>query len=84
MGFQICVEKGLGGIMIVTPVAVEVWMLSWWNDRGHVESGHSSRAPIDYAQSRASHWWERVPRLGGPQGLSSWQRVTRVPRARWK
>jgi hypothetical protein len=30
---RICVERGLGGIVAITPVAVEVWMSSWWNDR---------------------------------------------------
>jgi hypothetical protein len=41
-------------------------MSSRWNDRGHVESGHGSLAPVDCAWSRPSHWWERVPRLGVP------------------
>jgi hypothetical protein len=47
MGTQICVEKGLSGIVVVTPVAVEVWMSSWWNDWGHVGLGHGSRALVD-------------------------------------
>jgi hypothetical protein len=81
---RICVERGLGGIVIVTPIVVEVWMLSWWNDRGHVELGRGSRALADYAWSRLSHRWERVPRLWGPRGLSSCQRVTHVPRVRRK
>jgi hypothetical protein len=50
MGAPIYVERGLGGIVIVTPVAVEVWMSSWWNDQGHVESGRGSRAPVDCAR----------------------------------
>jgi hypothetical protein len=66
MGAWICVERGLGGIVIVTPVAVVVWMSWWWNDQGHVESGRGSCAPIDCAQSRPSHRWEQVPRLGSP------------------
>jgi hypothetical protein len=41
-------------------------MSSWWNDQGLGESGHGSRAPVDYARSRPSYWWERVPRLGVP------------------
>jgi hypothetical protein len=64
MGTQICVEKGLSGIVVVTPVAVEVWMSSWWNDRGHVGLGRGSRALVDYTQSCPSHWREWVPRLG--------------------
>jgi hypothetical protein len=40
------------------PVAVEVWMSSWWNDRGHVVSGRGSCAPVDYARSRPSHRWK--------------------------
>jgi hypothetical protein len=68
MGAQICIERGLGGIVVVTPVAVEVWMSSWWNDRDHIGSKHGSRAPVDYAWSCSSHRWERVPRLGGPVG----------------
>jgi hypothetical protein len=66
MGARICIEMGLGGIVIVTPVAVEVWMPLWWNDRGHVESGRGSCAPVDRARSRPSHRWERVSRLGVP------------------
>jgi hypothetical protein len=64
MGARICVERGLGGIVVVTPIAVEVWMSLWWNDQGHVGSGHGSRAPIDYARSRPSYRRERMPRLG--------------------
>jgi hypothetical protein len=30
---RICVERGVGGIVAITPVAVEVCMSSWWNDR---------------------------------------------------
>jgi hypothetical protein len=33
--------------IVLTSVAVEVWMSSWKNDRGHVESGHRSYAPVD-------------------------------------
>jgi hypothetical protein len=66
MGTQIYIERGLSGIVIVTPIAVEVWTLSWWNDRGHVGSGRGSRAPVGCAWSRPSHRWERVPRLGVP------------------
>jgi hypothetical protein len=84
MGAQICVERGLGGIVIGTPVAVAVCMSWWWNDRGHIESGCGSRAPIDYARSCSSHRWERVPRLEGPRGSPSCQRVTRVPQVRRK
>jgi hypothetical protein len=65
-GAWICVEKGFGGIVVVTPVAVEVWMSWWWNDRGHVGSGCCSRAPVDCARSHPSHRWERVLRLGAP------------------
>jgi hypothetical protein len=84
MDAQICVESGLGGIVIVTPVAVEVWMSSWWNDWGHVELGRGSHASVDCARSRLSYQWEWVPRLEGPRGSPSCQRVTCVPRARRK
>jgi hypothetical protein len=62
MGARICVERGLGGIV----VAIEVWMLLWWNDQGHIGSGRDSRAPVDCARSRPSHRRERVPWFGGP------------------
>jgi hypothetical protein len=55
MGARICVERGLGSIVVVTPVVVEVWVLSWWNDRGYVGLGRGSRAPVDCARSRLSH-----------------------------
>jgi hypothetical protein len=64
MGARIYVERGLGGIVVVTPVAVEVWMSWWWNDRGHVGLGRGSCATVDCAWSRPSHRRERVPRLG--------------------
>jgi hypothetical protein len=51
MGAWIHVERGLGGIMVVTPIAIEVWMSSCWNDRGHVVLGRGSRAPVDSARS---------------------------------
>jgi hypothetical protein len=57
---------GLGGTVAVTPVAVEVWMLSSWNDWGHVRLGRGSRAAVDYAWSHLSHRWERVLQLGAP------------------
>jgi hypothetical protein len=49
MGAQICVKRGVGGIVAITLVTVEVWMSPWWNDRGHVGSGRGSRAPVHYA-----------------------------------
>jgi hypothetical protein len=52
--------------VVVTPVAVEIWMPSWWNDRGHIGLGRGSRAPVDYARSRLSYQREWVPRLGPP------------------
>jgi hypothetical protein len=66
MGALICVERELGGIVVVTPVIVEVWMSSWWNGWGHVVSGRGSHALVDYARSRPSHRRERVPWLGPP------------------
>jgi hypothetical protein len=66
MGARICVERRLGGIVIGTPVVVEVWMFWWWNDRGHVGSGPGFHAPVDYAWSCPSHRWERVLRVGVP------------------
>jgi hypothetical protein len=50
--------------VIITPIVVEVWMSSWWNDQGHVGSGCGSRAPVDCARSHPSHRWELVPWLG--------------------
>jgi hypothetical protein len=29
-------REGVGSIVAITPVTVEVWMSWWWNDRGHV------------------------------------------------
>jgi hypothetical protein len=52
--------------VIVTPVAVEVWMPLWWNDLGHVESGCGSRAPVDRARSRPSHRWSGCCGWGSP------------------
>jgi hypothetical protein len=82
MGARICIERGLGGIVVVTPIAVEVWMSSWWNDRGYIGSGHGSRAPVECARSRLSHRREQVLRLRAPCGCPSCQRAPRVPRAR--
>jgi hypothetical protein len=59
-------ERGSGGIVVVTPVTVEVWMSWWWNDQVHVGSRRGSRAYVDCARSRSSHQWEQVPQLGGP------------------
>jgi hypothetical protein len=56
MGAWIYVERGLGGIVVVSPITVEVWLSSWWNDRGHVGSGRGSRAPVGCAWSRAMVW----------------------------
>jgi hypothetical protein len=74
--------RGLGGAAAVTPVAVEVWMSSWENDRGHVESGRRSCAPVNGARSRPSCRWSghRV----GPRGSPSCLRAPRAPRARRK
>jgi hypothetical protein len=30
---QMCVERKLCSIVVVTPAAVEVWLSLWWNDR---------------------------------------------------
>jgi hypothetical protein len=54
-------REGVGGTGVVTPIAVEVWMSSWWNDRGHIGSEHGFRAPIHCARSRPSHRREWVP-----------------------
>jgi hypothetical protein len=50
-GIRICVERGIGGTVVVTPVIVEVWSSSWWNDRGQVGLECGSRVPVDCAQS---------------------------------
>jgi hypothetical protein len=57
----ICVERGLGGIVVAAPVVVDVWTSSWWNDRRHVGSERGSHAPIHCARSCPSHQWEWVP-----------------------
>jgi hypothetical protein len=59
-------REGLGGIVAVTPIAVEVWTSSSWNDRGHVGSERGSHAPVHSAQSCSSHRREWVPWLGPP------------------
>jgi hypothetical protein len=41
--------------VVITSIVVEVWISSWWNDRGHVRSGRDFRAPVDYARSHPSH-----------------------------
>jgi hypothetical protein len=84
MGVRIRVERGLGGIVVVTPVAVEVWMSSWWNDQGHVRLGRGSRASVECARSRLSHRREWVPRFWGPHGPLYCQKVTCVPWTRQK
>jgi hypothetical protein len=65
-GTRIRVERGVGGIVAVTPIAVEVWMSSWWNDRGHVGSEHGPGAPVHCAWSLLSYRREWVPWLGAP------------------
>jgi hypothetical protein len=42
-------REGLGGIVVVAPVAIVVWMSSWWNDRGHVGSERGSHTPVHCA-----------------------------------
>jgi hypothetical protein len=34
----ICIERELGSTVVVTPIVVEAWTSSWWDDRSHVES----------------------------------------------
>jgi hypothetical protein len=63
-GAQIRVDSGLGGIVVITPVTIEVWMSSWWNDQGHIRSECGSYAHVHYARSRPSHRQEWVPWLG--------------------
>jgi hypothetical protein len=60
-GTRIHVERGLGGIVVVTPVAIEVWVPSWWNNRGRVGSERGSYAPVHCAQSCPPHRREWVP-----------------------
>jgi hypothetical protein len=65
------------------PVVVEVWTLSWWNDRSHVGLEHGFHAPVHCARSCPSHWWEWAP-WWGPRSSSPCQRVLRVPWMRGK
>jgi hypothetical protein len=53
---------GVGGIVAITPIAIEVWTSLWWNDRGHVGSERGSHAPIHCAWSCSSDRWEWVLR----------------------
>jgi hypothetical protein len=59
LGTRICVERGLGGIVVITPVIVEVWMSSLLNDRDHVGSGHGHVRPIGRSGCRGwgSSWF---------------------------
>jgi hypothetical protein len=80
---QICVERELGGIVVVTPIGVEVRTSSWWNDRSHVGLERGSYIPVHRAWSCMSHrqewtsWW-------GPRGSPPCQRAPCVPQARQK
>jgi hypothetical protein len=65
-GARICTERRLGGIVAVTPVAVEVWMSSWWNDWGHVGSERGSHVPNHCVRSRSSHRAEMGAVVRGP------------------
>jgi hypothetical protein len=60
-GAQICVERGLGGIVAITPIVVEVWTSLRWNDRGYIGSERDSYIPIDCVRSCPSHQREWVP-----------------------
>jgi hypothetical protein len=51
-------REGVGGIVAITPIAIEVWTSSWWNDRGHVRSERGSHTPVHCARSCPSHRWE--------------------------
>jgi hypothetical protein len=81
---RICVERGLGGTVVVTPIAIEVWMSSWWNDWSHVIWYHGSHAP------RTLCAVVHVPSagmsvvVGGPRGSQLRPRALRVPRVRRK
>jgi hypothetical protein len=61
---RICVERGGRWHSCRYPRPVEVWTLSWWNDRCHVGSERGSRVPVHCAWSCPSHrrewalWWE--------------------------
>jgi hypothetical protein len=53
---------GVGGIVAITPIAIEVWTSLWWNDRGHVGSERGSHAPVHCAWSCSSDRREWVLR----------------------
>jgi hypothetical protein len=55
-------REGVGGIVAVTLIAVEVWTSWWWNGRGHVGSEHGSRVLVHCARSCPSHQREWAPR----------------------
>jgi hypothetical protein len=57
-------KEGVGGIVVVTPVAVEVWSSSWWNEQSHVGSERGSHVPIHCAGLCPSHQWEWAPWWG--------------------
>jgi hypothetical protein len=48
-------REGVGGIVTVTPVVVEVWTSSWWNDQGHIGLERGSRVPVHCTQSCPSN-----------------------------
>jgi hypothetical protein len=66
MGAQIRVERGLGGIVAVTPDAVEVWMSGGGMTRVMLGQARGSHVPVHCARSRLSHQREWVPQLGAP------------------
>jgi hypothetical protein len=51
-------REGVGGIVAITPIYVEVWTLSRWNDYGHIGSERGSLAVVHCAWSCTSHRWE--------------------------
>jgi hypothetical protein len=73
-------REGVGGILAVTPVAVEVWMSSW-NDRGHVRSERGSCSLCTVTSVPSAGVGVVV---GAPRGSPSCQRAPHVPRTRQK
>jgi hypothetical protein len=79
----ICVERGLGGIVAITPVTVEVWTTSWWNEWSHVRSERSSHVQFT-VHGHVCPIGKNGCCGGGPHGSLPCQRAPRVPRARQK
>jgi hypothetical protein len=79
----ICVERGLGSTVAVTPIAVEAWTPSWWNDRV-MSSRTTALMPTFIVHGRVRPIIGNGGRGGGPRDSQLRLRALRVPQARRK